>query len=226
MANLNLKHLRYFWAVAANGSIAQASEILHLTPQTISDQLRELEEQIGVKLFRKSGRNLVLIDTGQTVFSYTDEMFRLGNELQDVLAGRTPGSCFRLNVGIAMMIPKLLAYRLLAPVLELSEPVNLVCHEAPRPNLLAGLSIHKLDLVLADSPLSPTFNVWAYNHIFGGSGISFFAAHSEASKYSSNFPHSLNSAPMLMPIESSALRRGLELWLERQDINPVTVAEF
>jgi LysR family transcriptional activator of nhaA len=226
MSNLNLKHLRYFWAVAANGSIAQASEILHLTPQTISGQLRELEEQIGVKLFRKSGRNLVLTDTGQTVFSYADEMFRLSNELQDVLAGRTHGSFLRLNVGIAMVVPKLLAYRILAPALSLAEPVRLFCHEAPLPNLLADLSIHKLDLVLADSPLSPTFNVWAYNHIFGGSGISFFAAHSEASKYSSNFPHSLNSAPMLMPVESCALRRGLELWLERQDINPVTVAEF
>jgi LysR family transcriptional activator of nhaA len=226
MSNINLKHLRYFWAVAANGSIARASEILHLTPQTISGQLRKLEEQFKAKLFRKSGRNLVLTDTGQTVFSYTDEMFRLSNELQDVLAGRTPESCLRLNVGIAMVVPKLLAYRVLAPALKLSEPLSLVCHEAPLPDLLADLSIHKLDLVLADSPLSPTLNVRAYNHILGESGISFFAARSEASKYHSNFPQSLNGAPMLMPTQSSALRRGLELWLERQGIIPAIVAEF
>ncbi len=113
MANINLKHLRYFWAVAANGSIVRASEILHLTPQTISGQLRELEEQIGTKLFKKSGRNLVLTGTGQTVFSYADEMFRLNNELQDVLAGRTPGTARSFNVGIAMVVPKQLAYRVL-----------------------------------------------------------------------------------------------------------------
>ena len=92
MSSLNLKHLRYFWAVAANGSIARASEILHLTPQTISGQLRELEEQLKVKLFQKSGRNLVLTDTGRLVFSYADEMFRMGEELQDLLEGRIPGA--------------------------------------------------------------------------------------------------------------------------------------
>jgi LysR family transcriptional activator of nhaA len=85
MSNLNFKHLRYFWAVAANGSIARAADILHLTPQTISGQLRELEEQLDVQLFEKSGRNLALTDSGRMVFSYADEMFRLGNELQDVL---------------------------------------------------------------------------------------------------------------------------------------------
>ena len=226
MANINLKHLRYFWAVAANGSIARASEVLHLTPQTISGQLRELEARIGVKLFRKSGRNLVLTDIGQTVFSYADEMFRLSNELQDVLSGRTPGSFLRLNVGIAMVVPKLLAYRIIAPALSLTEPVRLVCHEAPLTDLLADLSIHKMDLVLADCPMSPTLNVRAYNHILGETGISFFAARSEASKYTGDFPQSLNGAPMLMPTESSALRRGLEHWLKQQGIIPVIVAEF
>ncbi len=226
MVNFNLKHLRYFWAVAANGSIARASEILHLTPQTISGQLRELEEQIGAKLFAKSGRNLILTETGQTVFSYADEMFRLTNELQDVLAGRTPSSTLKLNVGIAMVVPKLLAYRVLAPALELAEPVRLICHEAPLSDLLALLSVHKLDLVLADCPMSPTLNVRAYNHILGETGISFFAASSEASKYRGEFPRSLNGAPILMPTESSALRKGLEHWLEKQDIVPYITAEF
>ena len=167
MSGLNFKHLRYFWAVAANGSIARASEILHLTPQTISGQLRELEEQLGAKLFQKSGRNLVLTDTGRVVFSYADEMFRLGDELQDVLEGRIPGATLKLTVGVAMVVPKLLAYRVLEPVLRLQDPVHLVCQEAPLADLLADLSVHKLDLVLADSPISPALNIRAYNHPLG-----------------------------------------------------------
>jgi DNA-binding transcriptional LysR family regulator len=107
---MNLKHLRYFWAVATHGSIARASEVLYLTPQTISGQLRELEQQLNAKLFQKSGRNLVLTDTGRVVFSYADEMFRLGDELQDVLAGRTPGAALTLTVGVAMVVPKLLTW--------------------------------------------------------------------------------------------------------------------
>ena len=94
---LNLKHLRYFWSVASHGSIAKAAAALYLTPQTISGQLRDLEQQVGGQLFSRSGRKLVLTDTGRLVFSYADEMFRLGLELQDVLAGHTPGST--LTVG-------------------------------------------------------------------------------------------------------------------------------
>jgi len=226
MSTLNLKHLRYFWSVASHGSIARASEILHLTPQTISGQLRELEEQMNCKLFKKSGRNLVMTDTGRIVFSYADEMFRLGNELQDVLEGRTPGAALTLTVGIAMVVPKLLAYRILEPVLTMQEPVKLVCLEAPLADLLADLAIHKLDLVLADSPMSPALNIRAYNHPLGESGISFFAARSEARKYTSRFPHSLDGAPMLMPTTSSALRYLLDQWFESEGIKPITVAEF
>jgi LysR family transcriptional activator of nhaA len=226
MSSLNFKHLRYFWAVAANGTIARASEILHVTPQTISGQLRELEEQMNAKLFQKSGRNLVLTETGRVVFSYADEMFRLSDELQDVMEGRTPGASLTLTVGVAMVVPKLLAYRVLEPVLQMDESVRLVCQEASLAELLADLSIHKVDLVLADAPMSPALNIRAYNHLLGESGLSFFTVKNKARKYAAGFPDSLNGAPMLMPTSSSALRRSLEQWFERQGIKPVIVAEF
>jgi LysR family transcriptional activator of nhaA len=226
MSTLNLKHLRYFWAVASHGTIAQASKVLHLTPQTISGQLGELEKQFGAKLFKKAGRNLVLTDSGRNVFNYADEIFRLSNELQDVLEGRSPGSQMTLKVGIAMVVPKLLAYRILEPVLNLEEPVLLTCHEAPFVDLMADLSVHKLDIVLADSPLSPALNIRAYNHPLGESGISFFARESEARHYREGFPGSLDGAPMLMPTLSCALRRSLDLWFERIKVHPQMVAEF
>jgi LysR family transcriptional activator of nhaA len=226
MAHLNLKHLRYFWAVASHGSIARASAILHLTPQTISGQLRELEDQIGAKLFAKSGRSLSLTETGRLVFAYADDMFRISDELQDVLAGRTPGGGLTLNVGIAMVVPKLLAHRVLAPALRMSEPVQLKCFEKPLVDLLADLSVHKLDLVLADSPLNPALNIRAYNHFLGESPIAFFAAADMAARYREDFPRSLNAATMLMPTSSSALRRALDFWLDREQLKPIVVAEI
>lgn len=226
MSKLNLKHLRYFWAVATHGTIARASEVLHLTPQTISGQLHELEGQVGAKLFEKSGRNLVLTDTGRLVFSYADEMFRLSTELEDVLSGHAPDATLTFNVGVAMVVPKLLAYRVLEPVLAMEEQVRLVCNEAPLVDLLAALSVHKLDLVLADSPVSPALNIRAYNHSLGHSGISFFCRESEATRYRGHFPMSLDGAPMLMPTGSSSLRRSLDLWFEQQGVRPQVVAEF
>jgi LysR family transcriptional activator of nhaA len=153
-------------------------------------------------------------------------MFRLGDELQDVMEGRTPGAELTLTVGVAMVVPKLLAYRVLEPVFNMPDSVRLVCLEASLADLLADLSVHKIDLVLADAPMSPTLNVRAYNHLLGESGLSFFATRKTARKYKAGFPYSLNDAPMLMPTASSALRRSLEQWLEQQDIKPVVVAEF
>jgi len=226
MRQINLKHLRYFWVVASEGSIARASETLHLTPQTISGQLRKLEESVGDNLFEKAGRNLVLSDTGRLVFSYADEMFRLGNELQDLLEGRPPDKELVLNVGVAMVVPKLLAYRVLEPVMHMPEQVRLVCREAPLVDLLADLSVHKLDLVLADSPVSPALHVRAYNHVLGESQISFFAKGRDTKHLREGFPHSLDGASMLMPTAGSALRRAMDQWLEREGIRPRIVAEF
>lgn len=223
---INLKHLRYFWSVASHGSITRASEALFLTPQTISGQLRDLEESIGQKLFEREGRNLVLSETGRTVFSYADEMFRLGLELQDVLDGQTPGTAITVKVGVAMIVPKLLAYRVLEPVLRMGESINLICHEAPLVDLLADLSVHKLDAVLSDSPINPSLNIRAYNHSLGESGITFFAIPEEVEKLKKDFPNNLHGHPFLMPSKGSSLRRSLEIWFDQHNVNPKVVAEF
>ncbi len=143
-----------------------------------------------------------------------------------MLDGRTPGTSLTLNVGVAMVVPKLLAHRVLEPALSLGEEVRLVCHEAPLTDLLGDLSVRKLDLVLADSPVSPTLNIRAYNHPLGESGISFFADRPRAHLYTPDFPRSLDGAPMLMPTASSALRRALEQWFEHRGIRPRVVGEF
>jgi LysR family transcriptional activator of nhaA len=223
---INLKHLRYFWSVASYGSIARASEALHLTPQTISGQLRDLEQSLGEKLFVREGRNLVLSETGRMVFSYADEMFQLGLELQDVLEGQTPGAMITVKVGIAMIVPKLLAYRVLEPVLQMNESINLICHEAPLVDLLADLSVHKLDAVLSDSPINPSLNIRAYNHSLGESGITFFGTPEHAKQLRQDFPKNLHNFPFLMPSKNSSLRRNLENWFDRQEIKPRVVAEF
>jgi LysR family transcriptional activator of nhaA len=225
MPRLNLKHLRYFWAVAREGSVVGAAELLHVTPQTISGQLRLLEEQFGSALFQRAGRGLALTDTGRAVFGYADEMFRLGAELEQLLGGRHPAGDRTLAVGVAMVLPKLLVYRLLEPALRLPQRVRLVCREAPLVDLLADLSVHKLDLVLTDSPLSPALNIRAYSHQLGESGLSFAAAPALAAACRTDFPRSLDGAPFLMPTAQSSLRRALEQWFERESIRPEVVAE-
>ena len=223
---LNYHHLLYFWTVAKEGSIAKACDKLLLAQPTISGQLRQLEDSIGEKLFRRAGRGLALTEVGQVVYRYAEEIFGLGRELQDVLKGRPRGRPARLLVGISDFVPKLIAYRILRPALMLPEPVQLICHEDTSDRLLAELAEHRLDLVLSDAPVSSMIRVKAFNHALGECGITFFAAPPLAKQYAKRFPESLNNAPMLFPIEGSSLRRGLDQWFETRDIRPAIAGEF
>ena len=223
---LNYHHLLYFWVVAREGSIARACERLHLTQPTISSQLRKLEKSVGDKLFKRIGRNLVLTETGQLVLRYADEIFSLGRELTDVLQGRPTGSPLRFLVGIADVLPKLIAYRLLEPALYLPEPVQLICDEGKLDDLLMELAAHRLDIVLSDSPVRPTVHVRAYSHLLGECSVSVFGTAKLARKFRRGFPVSLNGAPFLLPLGSTALRRSLDHWFDSRNIRPHVAAEF
>jgi LysR family transcriptional activator of nhaA len=158
MQTLNYKHLRYFWMVAKSGSIARASEQLHLTPQSISGQLSEFESTLGVDLFRRVGRGLELTETGQRMLGYAEQIFSLGGELLDSIRNEAHQQSITFRVGIADSVPKMVAYRLVQPSLHLDEPVRLICREGRLATLLADLAVHRLDMVIADRPMPAGLN--------------------------------------------------------------------
>jgi len=223
---LNYHHLLYFWVVAREGTIARACDQLHLTQPSISKQLHQLEHSVGEKLFKRVGRNLVLTETGQLVFRYADEIFSLGRELSEALQGKPSRERLRLLVGVADVVPKLIAYRVLEPALHLPEPVQLMCDERGLVELLTDLAEHRLDLVLSDSPLPPTSATRAYNHLLGECGVCIFGSSSLARKFRRGFPQSLEGAPFLLPTRKSMLRRSLDQWFDAQNIRPELVGEF
>lgn len=223
---LNYHHLLYFWMVAREGTIARAGAALGLTQPTISGQLRLLEEAIGEKLFSRKGRTLELTETGQMVYRYADEIFGIGRELQDALRGRPSGRAMVLHAGISDALPKIVAYRLLEPALRMEEGVRLVCTEDKTERLLGELATRGLDLVLTDTPISGKVRVKAFNHLLGESGVTFFASPKVASAHERKFPGCLDAAPMLLPTESTALRRQLDRWFAECSIAPRVVSEF
>ncbi|WP_018507344.1 transcriptional activator NhaR [Thiobacillus thioparus] len=223
---LNYKHLYYFRTVANAGALNRAAEKLHLTPQTLSGQISAFEERLGVALFRRSGRRLELTDAGRTALVYADDIFQVGAELEDALQNRLAPRAHPFRVGIADAVPKVIAYQLLAPALALAEPVKLVCREDRLEQLAAELSIHRLDMVLADRPLPATMDIKGYSHPLGECGIAFVAARSIGNVLEQAFPANLHGLPLLIPGEDSALRVPLLRWLERKGIQPTIVGEF
>ncbi|TWU08205.1 transcriptional activator NhaR [Stieleria varia] len=223
---LNYHHLMYFWMVAKEGGITPAAEALHLSQPTLSTQIQKLEKSMGIKLFERRGRSMVLTEMGQMVFRYADEIFSIGNELTDAVRGRPSKDTLRLLVGVPDVLHKLVTYRILKPVLEMGERVKLVCYEGKMQELLADLAMHRLDVVLADSQLTPELNVKAFNHLLGQCDVTVFGTAAMAKKYSRDFPRSLDGAPMLLPTQNTLLRRSLEQWFDHQDITPDVAHEF
>jgi LysR family transcriptional activator of nhaA len=222
---LNYHHLLYFWTVARTGSIAAAGKELRLAPPTISNQIRKLEESLGEDLFRRSGRKLILTDMGRIAMRYAEEIFSLGQEFSSAMRERPTGRPLRFCVGIADVVPKIIAYRLIEPALRLGTPVHLICREDTPEHLLADLAVHEVDLVLSDAPASPAASVRAFNHLLGQTGVSFLAPR-KLSSLKKRFPRSLDGAPFLLPLENTALRRDLSEWFYSQNLRPMVVGEF
>ncbi len=226
MALLNFHHLRYFWMVAREGSVRRAAERLHVSQPTVSAQVRSLEDSLGVKLFRKSGRGLVLSEAGERARRYCDEIFTLGDQLQAGL--RQPGetSPQRFSIGITDSLPKYLSHAFIRPAFELSPPPQVVCLEGLATDLLARLASYRLDLVLADEPAPSSFPVKTHHHLLGSSAIVLCAVPRLAAKLKARFPHSLDGAPALLPEAGSALRRTLEPWFEAAGVRPRVIGEY
>ncbi|NBV45874.1 MAG: transcriptional activator NhaR [Planctomycetia bacterium] len=217
---LNYHHLLYFWMTAREGGITQACRKLHLTQPTVSGQIRALEKSLQAKLFTRSGRSLVLTETGTIVYRYADEIFSLGRELQDALADRPTGRAVRFAVGVADSLPKVLVHRLLEPALHLGTDIRVTCIDGEPDRLLGQLVLHELDLVVTDYPASPRLGHKTFSHLLGDCGVSFLATEPLARQYRRGFPASLTGAPLLLPVAGATLRRSLEQWFDEQGIRP------
>ncbi len=223
---LNYHHLRYFHAVAREGSVSRAAEKLRISQPAICAQVKQLEAALGETLYRRSGRSIVLTDFGRTIHSYAEEILALGRELLTVArrapSARTP----RLQMGIVDSFPKLLSLEILRPVFAQEPAVRVTCHEGKLDDLLGQLAAHRLDALLADEPPPSSAKVKTFNHPLGASGVTFCASPALAQKLTGRFPRNLHGARMLLPTQNTALRRELEKWFRAVAIEPLVIGEF
>jgi LysR family transcriptional activator of nhaA len=224
---MNFKHLYYFWVTARAGGVMRAGEQLHTTPQTLSGQIKLLEDSLGRQLFRKNGRQLELTDDGRTALGYADGIFNLGAELQSAMRQTNKETqTLDFRVGVADSVAKSVAYRLLEPAMAMAQPVRLIGSEGKFQDLLAQLALHRLDLVIADEPLSRRISVKAFNHALGTTPMSFFCTPALKATLKGDFPQCLHNAPMLIQGAASSVRQQLEGWLAKHHLHPQVVGEF
>ncbi len=226
MEFLNYHHLRYFWVVAREGSLRKAAEKLHASQPSMSGQIQALEAVLGEKLFERTGRKLVLTETGHRVLDYADDIFSLGQELLNMVRQRPSARPLRIEIGITDSMPKLASYEMIKPLFAMEPPARPVCWEGKINELLDQLAAFRLDLILSDQPAPSSLKTKLYNHLLGECGVAFCAEAKLASVLRRRFPKSLDDAPALLPVSSTALRRSLDNWFQSKRISPRVVAEF
>ena len=222
---MNFRHLYYFWVVAKEGGVTRAANRLGLAVQTISTQLGQLEQSIGKSLLMQQGRQLVLTEAGRLALGYADQIFLLGEQMQEALS-EADTLRTRLTVGISDSLPKLTAFRLLEATMHLSDPVRLVCYEDQFEALLADLAVHKLDVVLTDRPVRSGTTLRVFSHMVFESATIMIGAPSLAAAYGADFPARLSGAPFLLPTRNNALRGQIDQWFEQHEVRPDVVGEF
>lgn len=223
---LNYHHLYYFYITAREGSVAKASRLLHVTPQTVSGQLSQFERHIGYSLFDRIGKRLYLNQRGKLVYHHAEDIFQKGIALSKLLQADDYNIVDEFVIGLTDAIPKVLAFDFLSSVIRQSAQTRFIFREGEFDSLIADMAINRIDLVLSDHGLAPGTHINAMSYFLGESHLSFFADHELVSSLTSSFPQSLNNTPILMPGKKSGIAMALWSWFESQQINPLTVAEF
>ncbi len=224
--NLNFRHLYYFWVVAKEGGIAKAARRLGVAVQTISMQLGLLEKSLGKTLFAPQGRRIALTEAGRLALGYADQIFMLGEQLQEAVSNDGKEPSMRLVVGLSDSLPKLIAYRLLESVFQLNQHVRIECYDGEFETLLADLALHRLDVVLTDRPVNPGTSLRLFSHELGNYQVGFFGKENFANEYKQSFPNNFHNVPVLLPTRNNMLRIRLDQWFEVNRLRPNIVGEF
>ncbi|MGV8833781.1 MAG: LysR family transcriptional regulator [Devosia sp.] len=222
MRNINFNHLRYFWAVAHEGSLTRAAEQMNLSQSTLSVQIQKLEHQMGHPLFERVGKKLVLTEAGQIALDYADTVFKAGDELLSTLQGRPMANRQVLRVGALTTLSRNFQLEFLRPLVGRAD-VELIVRSGNTRDLLAQLEAHEVDVVLSNSAVPQDARTLLRNHLLNEQPVSLVGRPRSGSKF--RFPEDLRAEPLLLPSLDSDIRVAFDRILERAGIRPSILAE-
>ncbi|WP_293906009.1 LysR family transcriptional regulator [Phenylobacterium sp.] len=223
MKSLNFNHLRYFWAVAHEGSLTRAAERLNLSQSALSVQIQKLEHQMGHPLFDRVGRRLVLTEAGRISLDYADTVFKAGDELMSTLEGRPVASRQVLRVGALTTLSRNFQLEFLRPLVVRTD-VELIVRSGTMRDLLAQLEAHAIDVVLANSAAQRDARAPFRNHLLNQQPVSL-VGRPRPERPAFCFPEDLRVEPVLLPSLDSDIRVAFDRLLDLAGVRPIILAE-
>lgn len=223
MSFLNYHHLRYFRAIANEGSLTRAAERLNISQSALSTQLRSLEDSLGQPLFHRQNKTLVLTEAGRIALDYAQSIFRSGEELIDVLQNQASGRRQVLRIGAVATLSRNFQLALLRPLIG-HRDVELIIRSGNLRDLLAQLRAHTLDAVLSNLPVPRDAETNWHSHLLDEQPVSLVGPRTRTRK-KFRFPEDLRTTPLVLPSLDSNIRVAFDLVLEQLGIRPIIAAE-
>ena len=225
MDELNHLHLQAYWRVVRAGGVNAAARQSLISASTISDQVRQLESSLGVRLLRRKGRTVEPTEVGTQVFRYADEIFALSRELRLVALGKSAPAARHFRVSAEMSVPKLLVRQFLQPLIGKKSSPRLVCREGTHDEVLQELGAHQAEVVLTDRPMTGALERRVYYHSLGTSPICLMGEEALVQQARRCEP-TFEGIPMLLPALDTSLRSGFDRWAASAGAVPDVVGEF
>lgn len=222
--SLNFNHLRYFWAVAHDGSLTRTAQRMNVSQSALSVQIQNLEHQIGHAMFDRRGKKLVLTEAGRIALDYADTVFKAGDELMNTLEGKSFTSRQVLRVGALTTLSRNFQLQFLRPLVGMAD-VELVVRSGTIRELLSQLESHLLDVVLANVAAPRDARSSFRNHLLDQQPVSLVGKARGKGARSFKFPDDLASEPILLPSLDSDVRAAFDRILELAGVRPIILAE-
>jgi LysR family transcriptional activator of nhaA len=220
---INYHHLFYFKTIAEEGTVSKAAEKLRLGQPTLSAQLKQFEDTLGVQLFERHHKKLVLTEQGKVALDYSKNIFRMGSEMYEVLHDRLKPLRPSLHLGALDSVPKQIVLQLVKHAFRIS-PCQISLSEGKSDELLRELISHRMDLMVTNFLPTGIDARGLYPKSITKKNVAFYGA-PKFKALRKGFPKSISGAPMILPTYDSQLRQDLDHWAKLNKIELNVIIE-
>jgi len=213
---INYHHLFYFKTIAEEGTVSKAAEKLRVGQPTLSAQLKQFEDTLGVQLFERQHKKLTLTEQGKVALDYSKNIFRMGSEMYEVLHDRLKPLKPSLHLGALDSVPKQIVLQLVKQAFKIS-PCQITLSEGKSDELLRELTAHRMDLIVTNFLPTGIDAKGLYPKSITKKNVAFYGA-PKFKTLRKNFPKSISGVPMILPTYDSQLRQNLDHWAKANQI--------
>lgn len=224
MSFLNYHHLRYFRAIANEGSLTRAAQHLKISQSALSVQLRQLEKSLGQPLFDREHKALSLTEAGRITLDYAEAIFRTGEELSDTMRNQVGKKRTLLRVGAVTTLSRNFQLAFFRPAMN-RDDVELVINSGNLRDLLAQLKAHTIDMLLSNMPVRRDAETGWHSHLLDEQTV-VLVGHKTRNLKPFRFPEDLRSTPVILPSLESNIRASFDVIMDQAGIRPIVVAEI